>query len=60
MNGLKKMREKMAITQGELAAMVDVDRSTITKWETGASHPRVELLPKIASVLNCTVDDLLR
>lgn len=60
MSGFKLAREKNGLKQKELAAAINVDRSTIAKWETGASHPRVELLPKIASVLNCTVDDLLR
>ena len=60
MINIKEKRKQANITQSELAASIGVGQSAVAMWETGASHPRVELLPKIASVLNCTVDDLLR
>lgn len=47
------------MTQAELAEMLAVDRTTVTKWETGQSLPRAELLPKLAQLLECTVDELL-
>lgn len=47
------------MTQSELANQIGIDRSTIAKWETERSSPRAELLPKIASILGCTVDELL-
>ena len=60
MINIKEKRKQANITQSELAASIGVGQSAVAMWETGASHPRVELLPKIASVLNCTVDDLLK
>jgi DNA-binding XRE family transcriptional regulator len=37
-----------------------VDQSTVHLWEVGKTNPRAALLPKIAQLYHCTVDDLLR
>ncbi len=55
---LKELREKANLTQESLAKLINVDRSTIAKWETGAASPRSDKLPTHANVLNCTIDDL--
>ena len=60
MNAILKLRVRKGITQEELARYVSVDRTTVTKWETGKSKPRVAVLLKLSVVLDCTVDDLLR
>lgn len=33
-NDLKKLREKLALTQGELAKLVNVSKKTVERWET--------------------------
>lgn len=58
MNDIQIRRNRLAITQKELAAIIEVDRSTIAKWETGKALPRAELLPRLAKALNCSIDDL--
>ena len=55
---LKSMREKAGITQEQLATQLIIDRSTVSKWETNASVPRSDMLPQIARLLNCNIDDL--
>lgn len=55
---LKELREKANLTQESLAKLINVDRSTIAKWETGEASPRSDKLPTLANVLNCTIDDL--
>ena len=60
MNMFQNMRCVARMTQEELARQLRVDRSTIAKWETGQSKPRAETLLKLAQILNCTVDELLR
>ena len=59
MNSIQSRRTRLGITQEELAAVIEVDRSTIAKWETGKALPRAELLPKLARALNCSIDNLL-
>ena len=58
MNSLKEVRAKANLTQEQLANLINVDRSTITKWETGEAFPRADKLPLLAEKLNCTIDDL--
>ena len=58
MNNLKELREKANLTQESLAKLINVDRSTIAKWEAGEASPRSDKLPTLANVLNCTIDDL--
>lgn len=53
-------RKAAGITQNELADTLRIDRSTVAKWETGKAYPRAALLPKIAQVLGCTIDELLQ
>ncbi|WP_407936786.1 helix-turn-helix domain-containing protein [Jiella pelagia] len=34
------LRTRLGLSQSEFAAEVGVDRSTVSRWETGASEPR--------------------
>lgn len=56
---IKYLREKKNFKQEDLATMMNIDRSSVAKWETGESLPRTDKLLKLASILGCTVDDLL-
>lgn len=56
---IKEKREQINMTQQELADALGIDQSTVCLWETGKTSPRAKLLPKIARLLSCTVDDLL-
>jgi transcriptional regulator with XRE-family HTH domain len=53
-------RKKAGVTQGELAEKLGVTQGAVSQWENGDTKPSVELLPKLASVLGCTIDDLFR
>ena len=53
-------RTRLGLTQLDIAKLLGLERSTVAKWETGQSLPRAELLPKLAGILGCSVDDLLK
>lgn len=53
-------RKKAGVTQGELAEKLGVTQGAVSQWENGDTKPSVELLPKLASVLGCTIDELFR
>lgn len=57
---LTPIRKKADITQEQLAKKLKIDRSTVAKWETGESMPRADKLPRLAKILGCTVDELLK
>lgn len=56
---LRKYREKMELTQKQLAEVLNIDRSTYSYYETGKSVPPIETLIKLARIFNTTVDNLL-
>ena len=60
MNRLKELREQKNITQIQLAELLNVTQSAVTKWETGESRPRAEKLIQLAKLFDCTVDELLK
>ena len=57
---LENIRKEKQVTQLKLAKSLKVDQSTVSKWEKGITSPSIQTLKKIAQVLNCTVDDLIK
>jgi len=49
----------MNLKQEDIANSLGVGRSTVSKWETGKFLPSSKLLPALASILGCSVDDIL-
>lgn len=60
MVGLIKMRKTNNLKQKDLASMIGVKTNTISQYELGKRNPNPDILKKIARVLNCTIDDLLK
>lgn len=54
------LRERADLTQTELAERLGVTQGAVSQWEHGLAHPSIRLLPKLADILGCTVDELLR
>lgn len=48
-------RIKLGLTQDELAKMLDVERSSISKWETGKQKPNVNTAKKLADILKIDI-----
>lgn len=59
MNKIKEFRVNNNLLQKELAKKLNINRSTVAKWETGKAVPRTEKLKSLAKILNCSVIDLL-
>ena len=56
---LKKLRTDKELTQEELAEILYVSRTAISKWESGRGFPNIESLKAIAKFFGITVDTLL-
>lgn len=56
---LKRLRKKRKITQKDLANVLGVDNTTISKWESDIYEPEMTAINKIADYFNVTVDYLL-
>lgn len=55
----KQLRKASDLTQDDTASIFHVSPQTISRWETGANYPDVEMLPHIAIYFKVTVDELL-
>lgn len=58
LEGLRYYRQRAALTQQQLADVLHVHRASIIAWETGQSWPSAAILPKLADVLLCSIDEL--
>ena len=56
---IKALRKEKDLTQEQLAEILGVSFQAVSKWETGAAYPDIELLPGIARFFGVTTDDLL-
>ena len=56
---LQELRKNRKLTQEELAEILYVSRTTISKWESGRGYPSIDSLKQIALFFNVTIDDLL-
>ena len=54
------LRTAMNISQEQLAEKLDVSRQSVSKWESDKSIPEVNIILKLSSIFNITLDDLLR
>jgi putative transcriptional regulator len=57
-NNIKELRQKMNITQEELAEKVGVRRETIVFLEQGKYNPSLNLAYRVAKNLKTTIDKL--
>lgn len=56
---LKEIRKESKMNQMELAKLINVERSMISKLETGASDINGKLIIKICEIFKCSADELL-
>lgn len=55
---IKSLREAAKLTQVQLADKLGVLSTTVSNWETGVALPKTIILPQLAEILGCTIDDL--
>lgn len=58
-NQIRMNRRRMDLTQEQLAEKFGTSPQAISRWETGATYPDIEMLPMIASFFGMSVDALL-
>ena len=56
---LRRLRIEKGLSQQQLADAMNVDRSTVTKWETGDRQPDAVTIGRLSSVLGSNVGALL-
>ena len=56
---LQELRRQKGLTQEELAGMLFVSRTAVSKWESGRGYPSIESMRVISRFFGVTVDELL-
>ena len=56
---LQKLRKQKNLTQEELADLLFVSRTAISKWESGRGYPSIDSLKTLAAFFEVTIDELL-
>ena len=55
---IKQLRNKMGLTQEQLAERLSLSPQSVSKWENGLTMPDVMLLPSLSEVLGVSIDEL--
>lgn len=56
---LKTLRIKAGLTQGQLAAILNISRSLISHYERGKRLPKYNTLKQLCNIFNVNYDELL-
>ncbi len=56
---LKQKRQEKNLTQKELAKLLFVTESAVSKWEKDVAHPDIALLPKLSEILGVSEHELI-
>ena len=56
---LQQLRKRKGMTQEELAEVLYVSRTAVSKWESGRGYPNIDSLKAIATFFRVTIDELL-
>ena len=56
---LQELRKHKGLTQEELAELLFVSRTAVSKWESGRGYPNIDSLKAIARFFGVTIDGLL-
>jgi len=57
---IRRFRQEINISQKELAELLHVSASAVSKWESGKAHPDLPLLPLLAKIFKTSTDQLLQ
>ncbi len=49
-NDIKALRTRLSLSQGELAEMLGIHRSNVSRWEAGETRPRGPVLRLLSQI----------
>ncbi len=56
---LKECREKLGLSQSEVATLINIANSSYSAYETGKQNPKINVLSRICKELDVSSDWLL-
>ena len=55
---IRELRQQANMSKSDLARVMCVDPTAVTKWESGQNKPTAEKLMKLADLFQCSLDYL--
>lgn len=55
---IKFYRKRALMSQTELAQKMGVSQGAVSHWETGDNRPQTDLIPKLAKIFGCSINEL--
>lgn len=56
---LKELRKNFCMTQDDIAELLDMSRTTFSKYENGAANPPLPVLRKLSAIYNVPIEYLI-
>ena len=56
---LKQLRIKHSVKQLDIVRQLKTSTGCVSQWENGKRMPKIEQLPQLAKVLNCSIEELV-
>lgn len=60
LKGLREIRNKKKFSQVKVSLDLNMSRETLSRYETGARNPDIEMLLKFSDYYNVSIDYLIR
>lgn len=58
MLSIRARRNRLGMSQAELAERIGVNQTAVSQWERGVITPTLNKARKLAETLGCTIDEL--
>lgn len=55
----KELRKSKSVGQVQISSILNCHQSLISKWESGVCQPSINILPQIAEILGCSIEDVV-
>lgn len=59
-DNIKKYMEMKNLNNNQLAKLLNIDRSNISRWFNGNQKPSLEQIEQLTKIFKCSYDDLLK
>ncbi len=56
---LKELRKNFCMTQDDIAELLDMSRTTFSKYENGVANPPLSILRKLSAIYNVPIEYLI-
>ena len=56
---IENLRKQNDLKQVYICECLKIKKNTFSQWESGKRQPSIEIIPKLAKILNCSIEELV-